>query len=397
MRPAVALDSAPGHDAWRPVPAGTDYWVVISGFARTVRQLMSSERNETAGPSPQPLGIATAARPSTGRSHAFSGVFALLGPHLEELNRFLHGQLERFEPEIRSMAAYCLDVSGKRIRPALVFLAGWRGGQVVSPELVRLAAVVEMVHLATLVHDDIMDEAEIRRNQRTAARAYGPTAAVLLGDALFSHALHLAAQFPTTEVCAAVAESTRRVCAGEIVQTLRRGTIEITRADYQRIIDLKTAELFRVSCLLGARLAEYEAGFVAAASRFGRHLGLAYQIFDDLVDFFGEEHRIGKTLGTDLASGKLTLPLLVLLERLAPGEAGALTAEITGQEPPRLELRLQQMRELEVFTEVAGAVQVEIDAATDALRPWMGLAPTSLLLGLCDVLQGQVAGLRRPQ
>lgn len=358
---------------------------------------MSSVRPETVASSPQTAGIVGAAQSSSSRAHAFSGVFALLAPHLEELNRFLHGQLEKFEPEIRSMAGYCLDVSGKRIRPALVFLAGWRGGQVISPDLVRLAAVVEMVHLATLVHDDIMDEAEIRRNQRTAARAYGPTAAVLLGDALFSHALHLATQFPTTEVCAAVSESTRRVCAGEIVQTLRRGTTNVTRGDYQRIIDLKTAELFRVSCLLGARLAEYEAGFVAAASRFGRHLGIAYQIFDDLVDFFGEERRIGKTLGTDLASGKLTLPLLVLLERLPPVEAGALAAEITGQQPPRLELRLRQMRELEVFAEVAGAVQVEIDVATDAMRPWMGLAPTPLLLGLCDVLQGQVAGLRRPQ
>lgn len=357
---------------------------------------MSSARSAAAVGIAQSPEIADPGRPDSARAHAFSGVFALLAPHLEELDRFLHGQLAEFEPEIRSMAEYCIDVSGKRIRPALVFLAGWRGAQVVAPALVRLAAVVEMVHLATLVHDDIMDEAEIRRNRRTAARTYGPTAAVLLGDALFAHALHLATQFPTNEVCAAVSESTRRVCAGEIVQTLRRGTTGISRADYQRIIDLKTAELFRVSCLLGARLADYEAGFVAAASRFGRHLGIAYQIFDDLVDFFGEERRIGKTLGTDLASGKLTLPLLVLIERLPGAEADTLAAEITGRQPPQLEVRLRQMRELEVFSEVAGAVQLEVDAATDALRPWMALAPTPLLLGLCDVLQGQVAGLRRP-
>ena len=102
-------------------------------------------------------------------------------------------------------------------------------------DLVRVAAVVELVHLATLVHDDIMDEADVRRNRRTAAREYGATAAVLLGDALFAHALHLATQFPTTEICAAVSESTRRVCAGEIVQTLRRGSTNVTRADYHRI------------------------------------------------------------------------------------------------------------------------------------------------------------------
>ena len=136
--------------------------------------------------------------------HAFSRVFSLLDPHMAELNRFLHGELASFEPEIRAMADYCIDTSGKRIRPALVFLSGWRGPQTFSPDLVRVAAVVELVHLATLVHDDIMDAADVRRNRRTAAREYGPTAAVLLGDALFAHALNLATQFPTTEVCSAV-------------------------------------------------------------------------------------------------------------------------------------------------------------------------------------------------
>jgi len=326
--------------------------------------------------------------------HAFAPVFALLAPHMVELDRFLRGQLTSFEPEIRAMADYCIDTSGKRIRPALVFLSGWRGPTVVTPDLVRVAAVVELVHLATLVHDDIMDEADVRRSRRTASREFGPTAAVLLGDALFAHALHLATQFPTTEICAAVSDSTRKVCAGEIVQTLRRRSTNITRADYQRIVDLKTAELFRVSCFLGARLAGSTPGYVEAASRFGRHLGIAYQIYDDLVDFFGEETRIGKTLGTDLASGKLTLPLLVLIERLPPGERSTLTAELAGEQLPQLSLRLRQMHEFGVFDVVAAAVQAEIDAATAALEVWPTEAPTPLLLGLCGVLQAQVAALR---
>jgi octaprenyl-diphosphate synthase len=326
--------------------------------------------------------------------HAFASIFALLGPHTAALDRFLHEQLAAFEPEIRTMVDYCIDTSGKRIRPALVFLSGWRGPGEIKPELVRVAAVVELVHLATLVHDDIMDEADVRRSRRTAAREFGATAAVLLGDALFAHALHLATQFPTTEICAAVADSTRRVCAGEIVQTLRRGSTDITRADYERIVDLKTAELFRVSCFLGARLSGASPAYVEAASRFGRHLGIAYQIYDDLVDFFGEESRIGKTLGTDLASGKLTLPLLALRDRLPAAEAAALAAEITGERPPQPALRLRQMRELGVFGEVSEAVHAEIAAATAALRAWPGQAATPLLLGLCDVLQSQVAVLQ---
>lgn len=364
-----------------------DYWFVISRFGPTVLTPMSTSAAADRIP-------AAASGRSSSKTQGFAPVFALLQPHMAELDRFLRGQLSAFEPEIRTMVEYCIDTSGKRIRPALVFLSGWRGEAMVRPELVRVAAVVELVHLATLVHDDIMDEADVRRSRRTAAREYGATAAVLLGDALFAHALHLATQFPTTEICAAVSESTRRVCAGEIVQTLRRGSTDITRAEYQRIVELKTAELFRVSCFLGGKIAGFSADYVAAASRFGRHLGIAYQIYDDLADFFGDESQIGKTLGTDLASGKLTLPLLILLERLPVSEVSALVSEITGERPPQLATRLRQMGELGVFGVVADSVERELDQAAAALAPWPQEAPTAMLLGLVKVLQQQVAGLQ---
>src|SRR5271157_2392167 len=330
----------------------------------------------------------------SGTSHPFAGVFAMLAPHMAALDKFLQGQLAAFEPEIRANVNYCIDTSGKRIRPALVFLSGWNEAGKVSPDLVRAAAVVELVHLATLVHDDIMDSAEVRRSRKTAMREFGPTAAVLLGDALFAHALHLATHFPTTEVCAAVSESTRRVCAGEIVQTLRRGSTDLTPADYQRIIDLKTAELFRVSCFLGARLSGAEDGYVGASDSFGRHLGIAYQIYDDLADFFGREERIGKTLGTDLASGKLTLPLFALMDRLPPFERATLSGEIGGMRPAQPALRLKQMLDLGVFDAVEAAVQGEVSAARAALAEWPGHPPTHHLLALGDVLLAQVSGLR---
>lgn len=328
------------------------------------------------------------------QANAFGPVLDRLRPHMAALDAFLREQIASFEPEIRTMADYCIDTSGKRLRPTLVFLSGWQHDKEPSTDLIKAAAVVELVHLATLVHDDIMDEAELRRNRRTAAREFGPTAAVLLGDALFSHALHLAAQFPTTEVCLVVAESTRKVCAGEIVQTMRRGSTNISRADYWRIIDLKTAELFRVSCFLGARLAGSTDAYVGAVARFGRHLGIAYQIYDDLVDFFGEEQRIGKTLGTDLASGKITLPLHVLLERLPADERAVLTGEICGLRPVQMSLRLRQMDELKVFSAVTDSVHEEIAAAGAALVPWPEQAPTALLNQLCLGLRQQVAALQ---
>lgn len=327
-------------------------------------------------------------------SAGFAGVFARVAPHMAALDAFLRGQLAEFEPEIRDMADYCIDTSGKRIRPALVFFSGWRGAGAPAPALVQVAAVVELVHLATLVHDDIMDEAEVRRSRPTAALKYGPAAAVLLGDALFAHALHLAARFPTTRVCEAVSESTRRVCAGEIVQTMRRRSTGLTRADYDRVIDLKTAELFRASCALGASLGGYDDGFAADAARFGRHLGIAYQIYDDLADFFGREQRIGKTLGTDLASGKLTLPLIELRERLEPAERDALEAELQGRAEPRLERRLTQMRELGVFEAVAAEIERELARAEAALAPHAALPATAHLADLPHVLRSQVASLR---
>jgi octaprenyl-diphosphate synthase len=326
----------------------------------------------------------------------FATVFVRLKPQMAALDVFLRGQLSAFEPEIREMADYCIDTSGKRIRPALVFLSGWTGGEAPSSDLVRVAAVVELVHLATLVHDDIMDEADLRRSRRTASRQYGPEAAVLLGDALFAHALHLAAQFPSTDVCYAVSDSTRKVCAGEIVQTLRRGTTNITREDYFRVIDLKTAELFRISCFLGGKLGGFSAEFVEAASRFGRHLGIAYQIYDDLADFFGQETRIGKTLGTDLQSGKVTLPLLALLDRLKGEDRAQLVDEILKRREADLPGRIRQMREMGIFDVVAAEVEAELAEAEAALAPHPGLAPVPLLRQLCETLRHQVGNLRAP-
>ena len=332
-----------------------------------------------ASPSPAPL--------------EFSSIFADLTPHVEALNACLREQIVQFEPEIREMADYCIDTSGKRIRPALVFFSGWRDEKV-NPDLVRVAAVIELVHLATLVHDDIMDGADIRRGRESATRSYGPEAAVLLGDALFAHALHLAAQFPTTLVCSAVAESTRRVCAGEIIQTLRRGTTQISRSDYHRVIDLKTAELFRVSCHLGTYLAGFESEFVDAATTYGRQLGIAYQIFDDLADFFGQESKVGKTLGTDLGSGKLTLPSMELLEASSDTEKTAILAEITGDSPPQPELRVRQMQDLGVFSRVEDVLERELSKGENALRPHADLPPTPRLLSLSAILRAQIAGLR---
>ena len=324
----------------------------------------------------------------------FNAIFRRVAPQMAALDLFMSGQVDSFEPEIQSMAKYCLEITGKRLRPTLVFISGWQGDAVVSDDLVRVAGVVEMVHLATLVHDDIMDRAEIRRNRRTAAREFGPDAAVLLGDTLFSQALHVASLFPTNDVCRLVSESTRKVCSGEIMQTMRRRDTSLSLADYYRVIDLKTAELFRVSCRLGALISGYPADFIQAANDFGRHLGIAYQIYDDLVDFIGEEKMIGKTLGTDLATGKLTLPLMILLGKLPAAERDTvLKALREGQSLP-LAASTDRMLELGIGADVIRAIDSELALARRVLESHRSQLPVPLMLQLCSVLSAQVQALQ---
>lgn len=327
-------------------------------------------------------------------TNGFQEIYAPVSKYLEALDAFLHEQLSELEPEIREQAAYVFNHSGKRLRPMLVAYSGWvNHGPEHNPALVSLGAVVELVHLATLVHDDILDDADIRHRQETAARKFGPATAVLVGDALFAHALSLAAHFPTTEVCRVVARATSRVCAGEIAQTLEKQSFVADLNRYFRIISLKTAELFRVSSQLGARTAGYGEDFVADAARFGHHLGMAYQIYDDLTDLVGTEAAIGKTLGTDLASGKLTLPALLLLRELPAHESEMLLRCARSGSDEAGALFAAKMAEYKVEALVRDHFEREIHQAEQALQPHDGHAPVPHLMRIGNFIRAQMQRL----
>ena len=319
----------------------------------------------------------------------------MVRPHLHELSGFMRGQVSQFEPEVRELISYCLDHSGKWIRPVLVFCSGWTSQEVPERDLVKAAAVIEFVHMATLVHDDVLDSAILRRSDYTVNGKFGSQVAVLLGDALFCQALRLASEFPSVEVSRAVSEATRRVCSGEIEQTLHCGEADISTDRYFRIIDSKTAELFRVSCAMGAKLGGYEEEFALAAGQFGRHLGIAYQIFDDLTDFVGHEERVGKTLGTDLANGRITLPLILLLRNLESEPREQLAEDIRSARPVDLERVNEALYENGIVEKVARHFHREVTAAELALNPFEGYAPVERLLVISDAiksLSGRVLG-----
>src|SRR5437762_1025200 len=235
-------------------------------------------------------------------------------PFLQAVNRRLVDQVDSFDAGIVPYADYALNGQGKQLRPALVALSANSLGKL-NDSHVTVAVIIEMVHLATLVHDDVMDEAEIRRGRPTLAAKWSNEIAVLFGDCLFAQALKLAASFPTPEICRAVAMATNTVCAGEILQLQHRRDFEFSRKQYFKALEMKTAELFALSSELSACLSGTSEETRQTLRRFGLAFGTAYQLFDDCVDLFGSEATAGKSLGTDLAKGKLTLPVLLLWER----------------------------------------------------------------------------------
>lgn len=320
--------------------------------------------------------------------------FSVAALFLRELDEFFTNQCDEFEPELRELVEYALAHSGKRLRPISLFLAGVSEEGDATPEMVRAAAVVEMVHLATLVHDDILDGADLRHKQETVSRKFGISAAVLLGDALFAQALQLASGFATTEVCRLVSEATRKICAGEIEQTLEGSASDDDVKRYFRIIERKTAVLFEVSCRLGALLGAPGPEMATTAGKFGLHLGIAYQIYDDLVDVIGSEKAIGKTLGTDFASGKRTLPFILLFEAMEEGQKKQLLGSFNGESdiPPGFDIR-RLMIEKNIVDQVGEIFDSEIEKAKAAARILADGKGGEALFDLALFIEGRFAGL----
>ena len=228
---------------------------------------------------------------------------------------YLSDLVSDFDPTIRNLAKHVILNGGKRIRPFLVYTCG-AGNAEATENLLKASSVIEIVHVATLVHDDILDSANLRRNKPTLHSQFGEHTAILLGDALFSYALELATDFPDSSVCRIVSRSTRKTCTGEISQNFNRGNFKLSADDYFAIIQNKTGELFSASCMIGSYLAGGNGDLIDILGDFGNSLGLNYQIYDDLIDTFGNSFVSGKTLGTDFQSGKVTLPVIRLLESI---------------------------------------------------------------------------------
>lgn len=246
-------------------------------------------------------------------------LYAPIATDLAAAEELLRNELTSDDPFVDSLVKHAFRLGGKRLRPALVLLSGKAVGQTHRAHTV-LAAVVEMIHTATLVHDDVLDEASLRRHVETINARNDNEVSVLVGDFLFTHAFYLASSLDTTYGCRTIGRATNIVCAGELRQIHSRGNFALTEAEYLSIIEAKTAELCACCCRLGAHYAGAEKAREDALDRYGRNLGIAFQIADDMLDLVGDEVEMGKSLGTDLEKQKLTLPVIRLLSESTPSE-----------------------------------------------------------------------------
>ncbi len=313
-------------------------------------------------------------------------------PFLRAVGEQLSEQVNDFEPRIAPYARYALQAQGKQLRPILVSHSAQSVGKL-EPGHVTAAAIVEMVHLATLVHDDVIDEATIRRARPTLAADCGNEIAVLLGDCLFAQSLKLAAGFPTTEVCRAVASATKVVCSGEILQNQQRGDFQVSRQEYFKVLAMKTGELFALSCELGGFLSGAAPAQREALRQFGLALGTAYQIYDDCVDLFSSEAASGKSLGTDLAKGKLTLPMIAVWERATSAERDDLQQMIAQWNPASLPRVIALLEKYEALAESRLVFQKFLAHAQEQLFVLPSTGGRRGLLNLTEFLAQQFGTL----
>jgi octaprenyl-diphosphate synthase len=258
-------------------------------------------------------------------------LFAGLSAHLAEVERIMTAALRSDEPRVQGLIDGLGPFHGKMLRPALVLLVAEAVGAI-HPDHRRLGASLELLHTATLIHDDMIDEAATRRGQPTAHVEHGTSVAVLLGDYFYTHAFDLVADLEERWVFPRLTRTTNVICRGELHQMCARRDLALGEAEYERIIYAKTAALTELAGELGALTGTPAQRRAAAA--FGRACGMAFQIVDDCLDFAGDPQKVGKTLATDIERGRLTLPLIRLLAGAEPARRGAIGEQLLAVRTP---------------------------------------------------------------
>lgn len=294
-------------------------------------------------------------------------VYRLVETDMKEVGELMRNHLRHPDQAVDEILRYSVRLGGKRLRPLLLLLCA-RACGTVRREHRLLAAAIEMIHTGTLIHDDILDGAEFRRHLETINLRWDSQYAVLVGDLLLTKAISLVTECADQKTDDVIADSCRRTCEGELMQVAFRNRFDMTTADYMRIIEGKTASLIETSCRLGAAFAEVSPKTAALFARFGRLLGLAFQIFDDVLDLVGNLDETGKTLGTDLLNHKPTLPLIHYLEKAAADEKETILHRLNSSNFDE-----KDAADIREILEASGAISFARQAAADLIDEGIAL------------------------
>ena len=302
----------------------------------------------------------------TDSSSSASSVLSLIADDMVQVDAVIGRRLASGVPLVGQVSRYIISSGGKRLRPALLLLVcgalGYRGEQQYN-----LAAVVEFIHTATLLHDDVVDESTLRRGRATANESFGNPASVLVGDFLYSRAFQMMLDAHDVRVMEILAEATNIIAEGEVMQLVNMHDPELDENAYMQVIRSKTAKLFEASARLGAVLAKAPPAIERACADYGQALGTAFQVIDDVLDYAGAPEEMGKNLGDDLREGKVTLPLIAAMRRGRPEQRALIRNAIeTGA--------LEELDRISAIVRETGALEVAQEAAAAEARRAMSAA-----------------------
>ncbi len=302
---------------------------------------------------------------------------------MEQVNRVIRHSLSSDVLLINQIAEYIIGAGGKRLRPALLLLVAGALGDG-SSHRHTLAAVVEFIHTATLLHDDVVDESELRRGRKTANALFGNAASVLVGDYLYSRSFEMMVGVGKMRVMEILSEATTIISEGEVLQLLNMHDADVDESRYMQVIHYKTAKLFEASARLGAVLSGADASTEAAAAEYGRRIGTAFQIMDDWLDYAGTAESMGKNAGDDLREGKPTLPLIHLLEHGTPEQQALAREAIEQGGTDRFETIFEAITRSGALDHTLECARQEAQAAADAIFSFPSSIFKNSLLELCS-------------
>ncbi len=315
---------------------------------------------------------------------SLSACLSRIADDMRQVDAVIRSSLSSQVPLIHQISDYIIHSGGKRLRPALVLMAGDLAGGV-SPGHHQLATIVEFIHTATLLHDDVVDASELRRGKSTANHVYGNPASVLVGDFLYSRAFQMMVNLQNMQVMHILANATNLISEGEVLQLLNVRNVGVTEQDYLRVIHFKTAKLFEAAAQLGAVQHGLPAAQTQALADYGMHLGTAFQLIDDVLDLTGDSAQIGKALGNDLVEGKVTLPLLYAMQHGTSAQAGLIRQALLNGESEQLPAVLTVLDDVQAFAYVKQVAQREAEAACAALAQFPASPAKQAMLDLAQI------------